>query len=606
MSQGSGLGPVFAFEWLTRSRRWQGYAVRGLFVLALLIGFWLVWRSAMSSTYLSPRQQLAQAGDSFFSTLTIIQLALVLLVAPAATAGAICLDKARGTLAHVMVTDLTDREVVLGKLAARLVPVLNLVACALPVAALGTLLGGIDPMALTAAFLIAVGVAILGCSLALTLSVWMIRTHEVLIVVFALWTAWLVALPGWQIFNRSMTAPAWLEISNPFWLTLAPSGRPGRISMIEPVGFFLVCLILSVGLAGLAVARLRPVYLHQANRVPKAVRTNRVGGWLRRSGLRMPSPSLDFNPVLWREWHRNRPSRVVRVIWGIYIGLTSLISLKIIWDRLAGPPVGMGGDVGGLYNGFQASFGLLLLGASAGTVLSEERIRGSLDVLLATPMSTHSIVWGKWWGAFRRAPWLAFWPAMIAFTTVPSSLPAVGVIFAILVPVMIILQAAALTGLGLALATWFARTGRAVSLTIAAVVVSVVGWPILGSTMFSRASGMDLQNTVAMGSPFWNAGFTTHLIEQLARSPNLNAFEEQGSLVGLLAWMIVYASAAVGLYLAALLTFDRCLGRTSEHSGAPIVPVHPARVVGQAKHRKITWVEDLEFWDDDRKEKVKV
>ena len=46
-------------------------------------------------------------------------------------------------------------------------------ACALPVAALGTLMGGIDPVALTAAFLIAGGLTVLGCALALALSVWM-------------------------------------------------------------------------------------------------------------------------------------------------------------------------------------------------------------------------------------------------------------------------------------------------------------------------------------------------------------------------------------------------------------------------------------------------
>ncbi len=73
---------------------------------------------------------------------------MVMLAAPAATAGAICLDKARGTLLHTLVTDLSDAEIVLGKLAARLVPVLGLVACSLPVLALGLLLGGIDPVQL--------------------------------------------------------------------------------------------------------------------------------------------------------------------------------------------------------------------------------------------------------------------------------------------------------------------------------------------------------------------------------------------------------------------------------------------------------------------------
>ena len=106
MARGSLLGPVFAYEWLTRSRRWQGFAIRALFVLALLIGLALSWQSSMRNSTLTSRQQLVQAGESFFYTLTIVQVALVLLAAPAATAGAICLDKARGTLAHVMVTDL--------------------------------------------------------------------------------------------------------------------------------------------------------------------------------------------------------------------------------------------------------------------------------------------------------------------------------------------------------------------------------------------------------------------------------------------------------------------------------------------------------------------
>jgi ABC-type transport system involved in multi-copper enzyme maturation permease subunit len=395
MAQGSALGPVFAYEWLTRSRRWQAYAVRGLFVLALLVGLALVWQTATTNTNLTARQQLVNAGTSFYYTMTIIQLSLVLLAAPAATAGAICLDKARGTLAHVMVTDLTDREVVLGKLAARLVPVLNLVACALPVAALGTLMGGIDPIALTGAFLIAVGVALLGCSLALALSVWMAKAHEVMIVVFALWAAWLMALPSCFIYWNGAWAPDWLRVSNPFWLMLAPYDNPGKTSLFEPVGFFLVCLVLSGGLAILSVARLRPAYLHQANRAPKPVKDSRAAGWFRGKVKWWPGPSLDKNPVLWREWHRNRPSRIVRLVWAAYIVITSTISLWVIANWLdGGTPAGLGREIGSVFNGFQVCIGMLLMAASAGTVLSEERVRGSLDVLLATPMPTRSIVWG--------------------------------------------------------------------------------------------------------------------------------------------------------------------------------------------------------------------
>jgi hypothetical protein len=106
------------------------------------------------------------------------QLTLVLLAAADESAGAICLDHSRGTPTHLLVTDLADGEIVLDKLAARLVPVMGLVRCALPVKALLTLLGGVDPDALFGAFLVTVSVALLGCSLALVLSLWAGRTHE--------------------------------------------------------------------------------------------------------------------------------------------------------------------------------------------------------------------------------------------------------------------------------------------------------------------------------------------------------------------------------------------------------------------------------------------
>src|SRR5262245_21376349 len=133
-----GTGPVFAYEWLTASRRWQGYALRSLLVLLLLFGLSGVWLSHDGAGELSVRQ-LAEIGRGFYAVTTLMVLGLVGLAAPAATAGAICQDKARGNLTLLFSTDLTDAEIVLGKLAARLVPVLGLIACAAPVLALATL-----------------------------------------------------------------------------------------------------------------------------------------------------------------------------------------------------------------------------------------------------------------------------------------------------------------------------------------------------------------------------------------------------------------------------------------------------------------------------------
>ena len=113
-----------------------------------LIGMMVVWQN--SNRLARPGQTvsiqtLATYGENLYEAIVSIELTLVLLAAPAATAGAICLDKARGTLDHMLATDLSNAEIVLGKIGVRLVPVLGLIACVLPLTALTSLLGGIDP-----------------------------------------------------------------------------------------------------------------------------------------------------------------------------------------------------------------------------------------------------------------------------------------------------------------------------------------------------------------------------------------------------------------------------------------------------------------------------
>src|SRR5262249_8942858 len=140
--------------------------------------------------------------------LAAAQLALALLAAPAATAGAVCLDRARGTLAHVLVTDLTGAEIILGKLAARLVPVVGMVLCGVPFLSLGPLLGGIDPVSVFGLLLVTLGATVLGCSLALTLSVWGTRLTEVVLTTYAVWLVVILLPPTWWVL-RAVGAVPW-------------------------------------------------------------------------------------------------------------------------------------------------------------------------------------------------------------------------------------------------------------------------------------------------------------------------------------------------------------------------------------------------------------
>jgi ABC-type transport system involved in multi-copper enzyme maturation permease subunit len=207
MAKRIGLGPVFESEWLAVSRRWQWYAARSLLVLAVLFALALVWFGRTSRRPAQTVQAQAEIGRLLCGAITATQLAIVLLAAPAATAGAICLDRARGTLAHMLVTDLSSIEIVLGKLAARMMHVLGILLCVLPVLSLGALLGGIDPPLVAGAMLVTLGAAVSGCAAALTLSTWGTKTHEVLLATYAAWALWLLALPIWWGCRLHRTLP---------------------------------------------------------------------------------------------------------------------------------------------------------------------------------------------------------------------------------------------------------------------------------------------------------------------------------------------------------------------------------------------------------------
>jgi len=174
--------------------------------------------------------------------------------------------------------------------------------------------------------------------------------------------------------------------------------------------------------------------------------------------------------VLWREWHRRRPSRWSVAVWGLF-GILSLgFGLRAISQAIAGSnPAGR--EMAAVISGVQVSAGLMLLSVSAATSLAEERQRGGLDVLLSTPLSTRTIVLGKWWGAFRGVPPLAVLPVLIAAALARHTGFALG---PVLIGGLVVAYGAAITSLGLALATWMPRTGRVIGLTAGLYVIVTI------------------------------------------------------------------------------------------------------------------------------------
>jgi ABC-type transport system involved in multi-copper enzyme maturation permease subunit len=583
MARRIGLGPVFAFEWLMASRRWQAYAMRSLTVLLLLgvmAPVWYAWPAATIA-----RQ--AQMAGVFYLWTALILLGLVGLAAPAATAGAICQDKARGSLALLLATDLSNAEIVLGKLAARLVPVLGMILCVAPVLAITTLFGGVDPLGLIGILLVLLSCAIFGCSLALALSVWGKKTHEVLMATYVFGILYLLVAPVYAVVHAMIPSswrPAWLpsfwEIFryNPIFLVLATLGSPppmARVTIASHATFLGLGLAASALLISAATWRIRRVAMRQLGRGESARRWLPLAAWLlaridfeqlgrlapglvrlRRLARRaLPGPSLDRNPVLWRECERRRLSLWNLAIWGMYVLVCGGLSVYAIAEMIAGNRWGR--EAAMIVNAFQVGAGLLLLSVSAATSLSEERQRGSLDVLMSTPLPTRAIVWGKWWGAFRSVPPLLVLPVALATALSFHSGRFWGVI---VLAALILAYGAAITSLGLALATWIPQMGRAAALTVGLYIFMSIGWIPFSLIIFGEDPG-DNGFGVAAGSPLTGVSIYSQMLGD--RTPQ---FEFVSQTLWTLFWTIAYGGIALALLLATLATFNRCLGRIDDPS----------------------------------------
>jgi ABC-type transport system involved in multi-copper enzyme maturation permease subunit len=351
-------------------------------------------------------------------------------------------------------------------------------------------------------------------------------------------------------------------------------------------------LVAAAGLMFLAARRLRPVVLAQAHRPAKREKSGlaaKLVGYL-------PGPPLDGNPVLWREWHRKRPSKWTGRFWTLYAVLSGLASLWVLARIYVFPALGAESTYGSMYgaagaaalvNAWNVTIGLLLLSVSAATALAEERDRGSLDVILATPLPTGAIVWGKWLGAFAMVPRLAILPAWVCGGLAMFS--GNGVAF-LLIVALVLAQAAAITSLGLLIATWVSRLGRAVAWSVTcylgfAAGAAVVLLPLryLWWSMYGPGYGDadDWRDGLMLSSPFNGVAALTEQAGSLWQNPW--GLISPGGRVELLygwslLWVLAYSALAVLLALLARASFDRKLGRVPE---APRRP-RPAPVLATA------------------------
>jgi ABC-type Na+ efflux pump permease subunit len=234
-------------------------------------------------------------------------------------------------------------------------------------------------------------------------------------------------------------------------------------------------------------------------------------------------------------------------------------------------------------------FGWLIVSATSPSSLAEERTRGSLDMLLATPMSTRSIVAGKWCGAFRTVFILALLPlySAIFMAAVAPAIPgsvAVPRGFAstvapltlwdrIIGPTLTMVDffasGAVIVSLGLALATWIRRSGRSIAASVSAYFFLGFGWLAI--------IAIGVQSFAFSNRGSW---LQRHMMEVMIFLASLSPI--YGTLLGLdefdspryaprmwrwffLAVVILIKSAAAWLvFWLTVKSFDRCVGRVPD------------------------------------------
>jgi ABC-type transport system involved in multi-copper enzyme maturation permease subunit len=148
------FGPLFHYELTRLARRGLQPKLRGGFAFLLLGALFITYlpslpgvspiRMVFGLDEAMPMAAAAKFGERFLTSFLVIQLIVVVVVTPVMAGGAITDEKERKTLDFLLASPLTNREIVLGKMAARLVFVGGVVLTGLPVLALTMLFGGVD------------------------------------------------------------------------------------------------------------------------------------------------------------------------------------------------------------------------------------------------------------------------------------------------------------------------------------------------------------------------------------------------------------------------------------------------------------------------------
>ena len=176
------IGPIFSRELTIAPRRPRVYVARAVYVGSLLGLMIIAWLMLTGTQLVRDVGDLARFGAIVFQILAPLQLVVAVFFSAVLAASAVSQEKDRQTLILLLLTNLSNCELVLGKLLASLLGVLVLLASAVGLFMVSVLLGGVS-FAQVGQMLAVTLASILVCgSLGSTVALWREKAFQALAV----------------------------------------------------------------------------------------------------------------------------------------------------------------------------------------------------------------------------------------------------------------------------------------------------------------------------------------------------------------------------------------------------------------------------------------
>ncbi len=428
------IGPVFTREVVTVPRRARLYISRAAYVSALLVLMCTAWLLLAGTQVIRNLGDMARFGAMLFQILAPLQLALAIFFSAVLAASGVAQEKDRRTLVLLLLTRLTNSELVLGKLLASMLNVLVLLAASLPLLMLSALFGGVSFEQIARVFGVTLATAVAAGSLGSFVALWREKTFQTLALTVLALVFWLAA---GEALARGAFGAAWWGIPCEAWAAgfspwqaILAATRP-LVESQHPLPylghsinlFLLFALLLGVVLNAIAIMLVRVWNPSREARASTAEAAEPESIW----GLTEESAALGRqraarsvhsaggktrqvwdNPILWREmatWAYGRKVLAIRLTYLLLVGLAAAALAGMLHGEAAVSTASASLLLVPLF-----VLSLVLVNAQAVTSLTSERDVRALDLLLVTDLTAKEFVFGKLGGVLYNTKEMVLLP----------------------------------------------------------------------------------------------------------------------------------------------------------------------------------------------------